>query len=334
MTSLFNYRMPRIVYCRHYNIGFYGLEKLHPFDSRKYGRAWKVIRRHFGPSISKMHIRPRRAASHQELTLVHSDEYLGRLRNSGYVSAALEVPTLQRLPSWAIDWHVLRPMRWATRGTILAAIQALDHGFAANLSGGYHHAKPNQGEGFSIYADAGVAVAALRQQKRIPEESRIVYIDTDAHQGNGVCHTFMTDPRVFILDIFNGEIYPLFDLKARNRIDDCLAISSSTTSLEYLQILQQRLPGFLDSVGRSPIGLAIYNAGTDVVQGDPLGNLNVSGEAIRERDLFVVNALRERDIPTVMLLSGGYTQQSYRLVADSVIAICENEISRSGLHNN
>ena len=31
---------PRVVYSRHYNIGLLGIERLHPFDSRKYGRAW------------------------------------------------------------------------------------------------------------------------------------------------------------------------------------------------------------------------------------------------------------------------------------------------------
>ena len=119
--------MARIVYSRHYNIGFYGLERLHPFDSRKYGRAWKLLRRHFGSSLSKLHVKPKRGASRDELTLVHSAEYLLRLRDPKYVASALEVPPVQRLPSWAIDWHVLRPMRWATRGTILAATNALEH---------------------------------------------------------------------------------------------------------------------------------------------------------------------------------------------------------------
>ena len=102
--------MPRIVYSRNYNIGFYGLERLHPFDSRKYGRAWRLLRRHFGTKISRLHVRPRRAASDEEITLVHSNDYLSRLRNPKYVASALEVPQIQRLPRWAIDWHVLRPM--------------------------------------------------------------------------------------------------------------------------------------------------------------------------------------------------------------------------------
>ena len=100
--------MPRIVYSRHYNIGFYGLERLHPFDSRKYGRAWKLLRKHFGSSLRKLHVRPRRPANRKELLLVHDEKYLKRLRDSEYVAGALEMPQVGRLPSWAVDWHV----RW------------------------------------------------------------------------------------------------------------------------------------------------------------------------------------------------------------------------------
>ncbi len=321
--------MTRIVYSRHYNIGFYGLERLHPFDSRKYGRAWRTLRRHFGSSISGLHVRPSRPASREELALVHTGDYLAKLSDSKYVAGALEVPAIGRLPSWAIDWQVLSPMRWATRGTILAATEALQHGFAVNLSGGYHHAKPDRGEGFSIYSDIAIAVASLRSQNLIEQTARIAYIDTDAHQGNGVCHAFMSDNRVFIFDIFNSHIYPIFDVDARKRIDCEVAITESITDAEYMRELQERLPGFLDSVARSPIGLAIYNAGTDVLAGDPLGNLNISEPTIRERDLFVVNQLRNRGIPTIMVLSGGYTKLSYQLVANSVIGIIEMEIAEN-----
>ncbi|HUG70799.1 MAG TPA: histone deacetylase [Pirellulaceae bacterium] len=318
--------MPRVVYSRHYNIGFYGLERLHPFDSRKYGRAWKLLRRHFGSTLRQLQVFPHRPASRDELLLVHTGDYLARLRDPKYVADALEVPQIKHLPGWAIDWHVLRPMRWATRGTIIAAQEALKHGFAVNLSGGYHHAKPNRGEGFSIYADIGIGVASLRNDNLIADTDRIVYVDTDAHQGNGVCHTFMNDSRVFIFDIFNGRIYPIFDFDARKRVDCDVAITSSCTDREYMRELHNRLPSFLDSVGNTPIGLAIYNAGTDVFAGDPLGGLNISAATIRERDFYVVSELRKRGIPTVMVLSGGYTKQSYRLVADSVIGLIEMEM--------
>ncbi len=317
--------MSRIVYSPKYNIGFYGLEKLHPFDSKKYGRAWKLLRERFGKRrLSAMHVRPKRQANWNELLRVHSAEYLLKLKKSDYVAKALELPPLQHIPSWVIDFHVLRPMRWATRGTIVAAEQAIERGLAINLSGGYHHASPGRGEGFSIYADVGVAVASLRASELLSADARIVHIDTDAHQGNGVSRVFMDDRNAFLFDVFNSQIYPA-DPEARNRIDCEIPIGSSCTDDEYMHALETRLPGFLDSVAKSKVGIAFYNAGTDVLAGDPLGLLNISAATILKRDLFVVSELRKRNVPTVMLLSGGYTKESYRLVADSVTELISSE---------
>ena len=44
------------------------------------------------------------------------------------LAGILEVPVVRRLPAWAIDWRILRPMRYATGGTILACRMALEHG--------------------------------------------------------------------------------------------------------------------------------------------------------------------------------------------------------------
>jgi histone deacetylase 11 len=322
--------MPRVVYSRHYNIGLFGLERLHPFDSRKYGRAWRCLERHFGDSLPRMWVRPKRPIRRDELLAVHKSSFLDRLRDPKYVAGALEVPPVRYLPGWLVDRCVLSPMRWACRGTIIAAMESIDHGFAVNLSGCYHHAKPADGEGFCIYSDIALAVHSLRTKGLLAENDRIAYVDLDAHQGNGVCHTFMDDKRVFIFDMYNSTIYPSYDSDARDRVDCDIRLTSNCQEQEYLGELEDRLPRFLDSISQSQrVGLAIYNAGTDVYADDPLGQLNLSAESILRRDLFVVQQLRQRGIPTVMLLSGGYTQVSYKLVADSVIRLLELEINGS-----
>jgi histone deacetylase 11 len=313
--------MPRIVYSRHYNIGLAGLQRLHPFDTRKYGRAYRMLRQHFGRRLKPITLRPPGPAAREDLLRVHTPAYLDRLRDPRTIAAAVELSVLQRLPAFLLDRFLLRPMRWATHGTILGVEQALRHGLAINLGGGFHHAKPSAGEGFCIYADAAVAVQHARSAGWIDEPSRIAYIDLDAHQGNGVCHCFRDDSRVFVFDMYNADIYPYGDRVARERIDCDLPLSMRCGDTEYIDLLRDRLPGFLDSIAHShPIALAIYNAGTDIVVGDPLGQLNVTPAGVLQRDAFVVNTLRERGIPTLMLPSGGYTSQSYRLIAESVIA--------------
>jgi histone deacetylase 11 len=310
----------KIVYSPHYNITFFGIERMHPFDSRKYGRAWAVLKKEFGASLLKHHVAVERPISEKELLSAHTPAYLGSLRSPLTLASALEILPLRLLPAGLIRWRVLRPMRWAVQGSIQAAICALEFGQAVNLSGGYHHAKPNQGEGFCLFSDAAMIVRRLRAEKRLLPAEAVAYIDLDAHQGNGVCHQFRDDPQVHIFDMYNRDIYPRNDFEARDRIDCNVPLEFNCTGARYLQLLRSRLPQFLDGWSEKP-RLCIYNAGTDPYVHDRLGGLCLSSADILERDLFVFEQVAARKIPVVMLLSGGYSKESFRLVAASVSGV-------------
>jgi histone deacetylase 11 len=286
----------RLVYTRRYNIGFLGLERLHPFDSRKYGRAWRAIGQAARRPRDRAWVGVPRPASVADLAAVHELAYLDRLRNPKELA-------------WG----------WAVAGSLVAAREALRAGLAVNLSGGYHHAKPDRGEGFCVFNDVAYLVHGLRAEGLLAAGDRVAYVDLDAHQGNGVCHHFRSDRHVFIYDAFNPRIYPSHDRDARDRIDCPVPLPDPCPGGPYLRLLELSLPGFLDSVGRSGrVGLAVYNAGTDVYEADALGGLGLSAADVLRRDLYVIDQLRARGIPVVMLLSGGYSRESYRLVANTV----------------
>ena len=83
-------------------------------------------------------------------------------------------------------------------------------------------------------------------------------------------------------------------------------------------MLESALPAFLDEVCEAgPPALAFYNAGTDVYEHDLLGGLGLTLEDIRRRDRFTIEAVRSRGIPCVMVTSGGYSADSYRMIADT-----------------
>ncbi len=105
-------------------------------------------------------------------------------------------------------------MRYATGGTIKGAELALDHGFAINLSGVYHHEKSEQGGGFCFYADIPLAIHKLRKRK--PNLS-VMIVDLDAHQGNGHESICADDPNVYIFDVYNKDVY-LRDESAKKHI--------------------------------------------------------------------------------------------------------------------
>ena len=314
--------MANLVYSPHYNIHAFGFERWHPFDTRKYGRAWQALRARFGRALDEVTVQPSRPISHQELRTVHSQEYLRGLRSPAYLASALEVRQLVFVPWRVTDWCVLRPMRWATMGTVVAAREALSSGVAINLGGGFHHAKPDAGEGFCIYNDIAIAIQQLRAEQVIGTADQIAYIDLDAHQGNGVSNCFLEDRRVAIFDMFNADIYPALDRIAQARINISIPLTTGCEGEEYLLMLQRQLPVFLDELAAGKeVRLAVYNAGTDTLAGDPLGWLSLMPKHIFERDVYVIDSLRKRGIPVVMLTSGGYTKTSFQLIADSIAAI-------------
>src|SRR5580765_6971180 len=130
--------MVLLIYSSHYNISACGLERLHPFDSIKYKRIhdW-LIRQGLRRQSDFVKARP---CGRAELLKVHSTEYLQSLRKRTVLARILEVPLIALLPAAFATWRVLRPMRWAVGGTVLACRLALEHGMAINLGGGFHHA--------------------------------------------------------------------------------------------------------------------------------------------------------------------------------------------------
>jgi histone deacetylase 11 len=301
--------MVPLIYSSMYNITAFGLERLHPFDSRKYRRIrdWLV---HQGLRKPADLVAPR-PSTHADLLRIHTPEYLASLRDRRVLASILEVPILGCLPAWLTNWRVLRPMRWATGGTVLACRLALQHGLAINLGGGYHHAGPARGCGFCAYADVPLALLTLKDEGRC--RSALV-VDTDAHQGNGTADAIRSWPWAHILDLFEDDIFPW--PKAKEDIP--VPLPPRTNGAEYLEALREHLPPALD---RFRPDLVVYNAGSDVLWSDPLSRLFLTADEMAERDLYVVTEVRGRDIPLGMVLSGGYGLASWEAHARSIEAL-------------
>ncbi|PZV15047.1 MAG: histone deacetylase [Pseudanabaena sp.] len=306
---------PKVVYSQGYDIQFLGLEKLHPFDSCKYSRTWRVLADRFGDRLIANSLAPLSPVTSEMLQVVHTTDYLKNLHRSHFVAKSLELDSLGFLPISILDSRVLKPMRLATTGTIMASEAALEFGIAINLSGGYHHASAERGEGFCIYSDIAIAIYSLRQSQKIHVDDRVAIVDLDAHQGNGLARIFYDDPSVRILDMYNQQIYPN-DNHARERVDCSIPLLSGTKDDRYLGLLKDRLPAFLREKELPKI--VFYNAGTDIYERDLLGGLKISERGILERDRFVFQTVSDLGIPLVMVLSGGYAPESYRLIADSI----------------
>ncbi|XP_050219202.1 histone deacetylase 2 isoform X2 [Mercurialis annua] len=298
-----------LIYSSSYDISFLGIEKLHPFDSSKWGRVCRFLTTE--GVLDKNCIVEPLEASKDDLLVVHSESYLSSLNSSSNVASIIEVPPVAIFPNGLVQKKVLFPFRKQVGGTILAAKLAKERGWAINVGGGFHHCSSEKGGGFCAYADISLCIHFAFVRLNI---SRIMIVDLDAHQGNGHEMDFYHDSRVYILDMYNPGIYP-FDYAARKNIDQKVEIQSGTTTDEYLRVLNEAL----EVAGQKfDPELVVYNAGTDILDGDPLGRLKVTPDGITARDEKVFRFAREKNAPLVMLTSGGYMKSSARVISDSI----------------
>ncbi|MED6285303.1 Histone deacetylase 11 [Characodon lateralis] len=74
------------------------------------------------------------------------------------------------------------------------------------------------------------------------------------------------------MDMYNHNIYP-GDLYAKRAIKRKVELDWGTEDFEYLQKVEFHAGGALNEVRPDII---VYNAGTDILDGDPLGGLSIS----------------------------------------------------------
>jgi acetoin utilization deacetylase AcuC-like enzyme len=242
-----------------------------------------------------------RPASWEELALVHTAEYLERLR-TGTLSpedlALLELP-------WSAQ--MVEGFRLMAGGTVCAALLACGKAerpsLAVHLGGGLHHAFPGHGEGFCPFNDVAVAVRAL-QSRGI---GRAAVIDLDVHHGNGTAFIFESDPRVFTFSIHQQHNYPMW--KPRGSLD--VGLPDGAGDAEYLAALERALPAVMASEPEC----AFYLAGADPFEDDQLGGLRLTLDGLRRRDRLVAETVLRRGVPLVITLAGGYARRVEDTVA-------------------
>lgn len=244
------------------------------------------------------HVHEAPEASFSDLRRVHDDEWLARVDTREVCEQVCGESPLH--PQAMVElW------RRGCGGTIEAARHVRDHGGrAANTMGGFHHAAPDRGSGFCALNDIATAIGVLRDEGL---EGRILVLDLDAHPPDGLAAFALEDVDLRSVSVESGWTTEgaLVDLR----------VPPQSTDAAYLARVEEALKGIGEPV------MAFYLAGSDPLAGDPLGNLAVSAEGLRQRDHRVFEALG--GIPTVVVPGGGYTPGSWKIYAHTLAEAAE-----------
>lgn len=262
----------------------------HRFPMAKYSQLRQRVVAEGVLLQSQLHESP--AASDAELLRVHTAEYLRKV-----VHGELSEKEIRRI---GFPWSpgMVERSRRSVGGTLAAMRAAIHEGIGLNLAGGTHHARADRGAGFCVFNDVAVAARAAQAEELA---QRVLLLDCDVHQGDGSAHIFAQDPTVFTFSIHGAKNFPFNKIPG----DLDLALPDGTGDQEYLDVLKE---GLWRALALANPDLVIYLSGADPYFKDSFGRLALTKDGLRQRDGWVLSTLADAELPTVLVMAGGYAK--------------------------
>lgn len=250
------------------------------------------------------------------LTMVHSPEYIQRVRtscqnNAGYLDS-MDVPISTESYEAAL----------AAAGGVLSAIDAVverkvTNAFCAVRPPG-HHALKDKAMGFCIFNNVAVGARYIQKKHNL---SDILIVDWDVHHGNGTQAMFYDDPSVLYFSTHQYPFYPGTGSEAEKgggqglnyNINVPLPIGSGDA--DYVKVFKEKLEPA--ALAFSP-DFVLISAGFDAHKDDLLGGMKVTAEGFAQLTQ-IVKEISEKCCQgrLVSVLEGGYGLEG---LADSVEA--------------
>lgn len=177
----------------------------HPFNQHRLKVTVDLLTRI--NSLDAQQIIKPRMASDEELLLIHDPNYVEAVKKAGHGQLSKEMADNYGLGTE--DTPIFPNMHEASAQLVGGTLTAVDQVMsgkavhALHLGGGLHHGFRGKASGFCIYNDSAVAIKYLLEKY----QARVLYVDTDAHHGDGVQWSFYDDPNVCTLSIHETGRY-------------------------------------------------------------------------------------------------------------------------------
>jgi len=248
--------------------------------------------------LGQSELRESRRASMDELAWFHASDYVQALRHASetgrvdfearrrYAIGTMENPLFP---------GVFERAATSVGGSILAAELALEGRIAFHPAGGMHHGRPDRASGFCYFNDPVFAILAFLKAGL----ERVVYIDLDAHHGDGVQGAFARDARVRTISLheqgrwpYSGDIADTGEGRACN-----LSVPAQINDSELGVLLEEVVSPLTQTAAPQAL---VVTCGADALDGDPLSSMQLSNLALWSAVERIATLA-----PAVVVLGGG-----------------------------
>ncbi|WP_102026754.1 acetoin utilization protein AcuC [Salirhabdus sp. Marseille-P4669] len=248
----------------------------HPFNQLRVQSTYDLLKS--SGALSDTQVLSPRTATIEELKLVHDERFIEAVIASS--NGQLKEQDAAEFGLGTEDTPIFSGMHEAASLLVGGTLQAVDYVLegkgqhALNLGGGLHHGFKRKASGFCIYNDAAIAIAYIRKHYNV----KVLYVDTDAHHGDGVQWSFYDDPNVCTLSIHETGRY-LFPgtgnvnergIKEGYGYSFNIPIDAFTEDESFLQIYEKAFREIMDYFQPDII---VTQNGADAHAYDPLSHL-------------------------------------------------------------
>ena len=196
----------------------------------------------------------------------------------------------------------------ATGATLIGAEMILSGSahVAFNPSGGYHHAFPEKAAGFCYINDNALACMTLAEAGK-----RVLYLDVDVHNGDGVAHAFYGRSDVMTISLHENPALLFPGTGFEHEVGEgegrgyCvnLPLPAGTFDQAYMHAFESLVPPL---IGAFDPDVIVFELGTDTLAGDPLAHLYLTNNTYVE----IINGLLRFDKPILATGGGGYNVEN------------------------
>ncbi len=299
----------------------------HPEQPERLRRVMETLRAlNWMEREGLVHLSPR-AASEEELALIHTPDYIQRVKHAAERTARLEDESGRKTRFFATDTYVSAQSYEAAihaAGAPLTAIDALMQGSVDNayclVRPPGHHALADSAMGFCLFNNVAVAARYALEKHGL---ERVMIIDYDVHHGNGTQDAFYEDPRVLYFSTHQAPFYPGTGLSGELGTGPGLGttvnvpLPATTDYGTYEAVFRQVMAPLADRFNPQ---LILVSAGFDAHWTDPLGGMYLSTPAFFQLNKIILDLA---DLlcagRLIMVQEGGYNMDAMAACASTCL---------------